>query len=201
MHPYATNSEERTTIPFFIAAIAFGTSWLLAFLIGQNHLPFWLEVPGTFTLYTLLFLVFRTWGWKVEWLHNCGAVKVPNIEGEWHGYVTSSFDRHAEQSPVQVRISQNWTHMSLRLVTDLSESHSVVASIYVSADETTLAYQYQNVPSGRATKTMHAHAGTAALRVSEVREELSGDYYSGRDRSNHGTLLLRRLRKVRGVEP
>ena len=124
-----------------------------------------------------------------------GVVKVPDLEGEWHGHVTSSFDAAADQHPVTVRIRQNWTHMAIHLVADGSRSRSVVASIYVGTDETTLSYQYQNEPNVWATPTMHAHNGTASLRLAENESVLDGEYYSGRDRRNHGSIILRRRQR------
>jgi hypothetical protein len=194
MHPYATNSEERSKIPFFIAAVAIGLAWLIARSIKDAHLPFWLEVPGTATLYALLLGFFRSYGWRIHTLHRAGLVKVPDLEGEWHGHVTSSFDQLAEKHPVTVRIRQNWTHILIKLEAGHSESTSEVASIYV-GDETLLNYQYDNVPNARATATMHAHRGTATLKVSDDFRRLSGDYYSGRDRANHGMIVLTKARR------
>jgi hypothetical protein len=127
--------------------------------------------------------------WRTPWLHTIGIIKAPNLEGDWEGYVSSSFDKQAEKHNVKVRIRQNWTHMSIRLETHHSESRSVVASIYV-ADEVVLNYQYENVPGAQAKTTMHTHKGTAMLKWTEMPSRLRGDYYSGRDRENHGVLVL-----------
>jgi hypothetical protein len=197
MHPYATNSEERSKIPFFIAGLAIGIAWLISFFVSTTRLPFWLEVPGTASLYMLLFALFRSYVWSVQPLNIIGLVKVPNLEGEWRGHVTSTFDQLAEQHPITVHIRQNWTHMSIKLVAGHSESHSVVASIYVADDETVLSYQYENVPNAKAKNTMHAHTGTATLKLTEDRLNLSGDYYSGRDRGNQGELVLRKHERRR----
>jgi hypothetical protein len=40
---------------------------------------------------------------------------------------------------------------------------------------------------------MHAHRGTAVLKLSDDGKELSGEYYSGRDRQNYGTLLIAKV--------
>ncbi len=195
MHPYSTNSEERSRIPFYVAAVAFLLAWLIATILNDVHIPFWLEVPGTGTLYAVLLAVFRSYLWKWKCLRAIGIVKVPDLEGEWHGHVTSSFDKLAEQLPVTVQIRQNWTHMAIHLVADGSRSRSVVASLYVAEDETVLSYQYENEPNVRAAQTMHAHNGTASLRVTDNNRRLTGDYYSGRDRNNHGQITLGRKQK------
>jgi len=56
-----------------------------------------------------------------------------------------------------------------------------------------LIYEYINEPCGDAAETMHAHRGIAFLRLSGGGEQLEGGYYSGRGRTNYGTIQLRRL--------
>jgi hypothetical protein len=189
MHPYSTDSEERFQIAFALAVIAVGLAWLVALVTGKTHPPFWLEVPGTATLYGLLLGIFRSYIWNWAVLHTASIVKVPDISGDWRGYVTSSFDSLAEQHPVTVRIRQNWTHLSLRLSTEHSDSESVVASM-VMGNQPVLSYQYRNVPRTGAKETMHAHDGTATLNLIDGQRQLSGEYYSGRDRANQGILVL-----------
>lgn len=53
-----------------------------------------------------------------------------------------------------------------------------------------LTYQYRNVPKPGAKDTMHAHVGTGVLKLNANRTELSGEYYSGRDRANQGLISL-----------
>ena len=195
MHPYATNSEERTNIPFYVAGIAIGIARLVASFADKTRLPFWVEVPGTATLYGLLLGLFRSRFWKLQVLHKTHVVKVPNLEGEWAGYVTSSFDNLAAKLPVTIHIRQNWTHMSIVLRTGKSESHSVLSSVFV-GDETLVSYQYENEPRVGAKDTMHAHRGMANLNLSEDGLALTGDYYSGRDRANYGTLVVTKLTRA-----
>lgn len=191
MHSYSTTSEERSRLPFAFAGIAIGLAWLLSLATGKTHLPFWLEVPGAATFYGLLVGTFRSYLWKWRPIQATGIVRVPDISGEWSGYVTSSFDSLAEHHPVQVRIRQNWTHLLVQLSAEQSESDSVVASMVV-GDETVLSYQYRNTPRPGARETMHAHMGTAVLKLSDDQRELSGEYYSGRDRANQGLIVLAR---------
>lgn len=191
MHPYATTSEERSILPFAFAALAVGLAWLLSLITGKTHPAFWLEVPGTFTLYCILLWVFRTYLWKWQLFQAAGAVKIPDISGDWSGYVTSSFDDRDQQHPVRVRIRQNWTHLSVQLSAEQSESESIVASVAVGED-TILSYQYRNTPKEGALGTMHTHFGTAVLKLNDDHSELSGEYYSGRDRVNQGTIFLKR---------
>lgn len=191
MHPYSTTSEERFWVPLACAGVAIGLAWVLVWIAGRTHLPFWVEVPGTATLYGILLGFFRTSMWKWKMFQGPSIVKVPDLSGEWRGYVTSSFDRLAAQHPVSVRIQQNWTHLIVRLNAQQSDSESVVASLAVDG-EVVLSYQYRNSPHQGALDTMHAHTGTAVLRLSSDGRGLSGEYYSGRDRANQGLIVLTR---------
>jgi len=56
-----------------------------------------------------------------------------------------------------------------------------------------LVYEYANDPRPDATVTMHAHRGLAFLRLSVDGKQMQGDYYTGRDRANYGSMQLRRL--------
>jgi hypothetical protein len=189
MHPYSTSSEERARVLLVIAGAAFGLAWVVATLIGMAHVPFWLDVPATGTLYGILYKVFERWGWKRELFHRLNIVSVPNLAGDWQGSVSSSFDKYAETHPVTIHIAQNWTHISIALSSEKSDSHSIVASIDTGT-EAILSYQYQNTPKPHARGTMHAHRGTAVLKLASDGKRLSGEYYSGRDRQNYGALEL-----------
>jgi hypothetical protein len=194
MHTYSTDSEERARILLGIAAIAFGLAWLIAALLGGTHIPFWLDVPATGTLYGVLYKLFQRWGWRQRFIRAYHIVSVPDLRGEWRGVVRSSFDKYSEKTVV-VQIAQNWTHMSITLASEASESRSTTGSIET-GNEVIVSYQYQNTPKAHAKDTMHAHRGTATLKLSPDEMTLSGEYYSGRDRANFGAIELKRPEPV-----
>jgi len=111
------------------------------------------------------------------------------LAGRWEGYVVTSFDEATGKHPVTATIVQDWTHMQIRVTSAYSRSHSIVGTILTS-DETVIDYEYKNEPLPGAVETMHAHRGTSSLVLSSDGKELSGDYYSGRDRQNFGSLHL-----------
>lgn len=191
LHPYSTNSEERARILLGIAALAFALAWVIAALIGTAHVPFWLDVPATGSLYGILYKIFERWGWKLSAFHKLNLVSVPNLAGVWRGSISSSFDSTDSHS-VEVKITQNWTHFCVELSSQNSDSHSIVGSIDTSVGAV-LSYQYENTPKAHAKVTMHAHRGTAVLKLSADGKCLSGEYYSGRDRRNYGSLEFTRV--------
>jgi hypothetical protein len=193
MHPYSITSGERERVPLFLAGLTFASAWLAASVASHIRLPFWIEVPGTFGIYELLYQLFRVWGWRLPILRFLAAVKTPDLNGTWIGVVQSSFDEHSEAHDVIVTIKQNWTHLNVTLKSPHSESLSLVAAVELTMTST-LTYQYENTPRPGAVNTMHAHRGTAVLRLDADGLELNGHYYSGRDRQNFGSINLKKER-------
>ena len=60
----------------------------------------------------------------------------------------------------------------------------------VTEDECIVIYDYLNEPNQDAVDTMHIHRGTGRLLL--IDDRLEGDYYTGRDRRNTGTIRLQR---------
>jgi hypothetical protein len=128
--------------------------------------------------------------WRPPIMQKWGGVKVPVLIGSWKGHVITSFDEAKGKHPVEATIVQNWTEIQISMKSAYSKSHSIVGSILISEDETVIDYEYKNEPLATAIGTMHAHRGTASLVLSAGGHTLSGDYYSGRDRQNFGSLHL-----------
>lgn len=195
MHPYASDSDERTYIPFFLAGFSIGAALLLSMGLTYARLdpPWWLEAPSVLGFYSLFHKVFDRWLWRTRIMRALRITHVPDLSGNWEGSVTSSYDHHATQVPVTVRIDQTWSRFSLRLRTEQSRSHTTVTAYFIHGpDGATLSYQYVNEPIASAKETMHIHHGAGRLVLSSDRNELSGDYYSSRGRQNVGTMRLTR---------
>lgn len=200
-HPYSTDSSERRTIPLYLAgaaiASALGLGWIFRYL--NWYPPDWIDAPSTFALYGLYYQLFRIWLWRWPVLRRFGIIKVPNLSGKWNGYVVTTYDEHHGKHEIAVTIQQTWTDLHIVLKSAYSESVSLIGGILTS-DRTTLSYEYSNEPSSSATDTMHAHRGSARLILSDDGMSLSGDYYTGRDRTNYGSLSLTRDMNTRHVD-
>ena len=193
MHPYSIDTEERKNILFFLAVVCIFLAWSF-FKILNNYqitLPWWIESPSILFFYGLLFVVFDKWSWK--FFRKIGFVKTPNLNGEWKGHLKSSFDEHSYEIKTTLKIFQTWTRIKILLTTEQSSSQSETASIIIDAPEGKyLSYQYINEPKPNAVKTMSIHRGTARLLFNEKENTFSGEYYSGRDRQNFGSLYFKR---------
>ena len=198
-HSYSTDSSERRYVPFFIAALAIIAEIFVLHLLEayQIRLRWWASPPiDTMAFYGLLYWIFDqyVWKWKpTRWLR---ISRIPDLSGTWHGHAqptvtTGVSEGLGSTTDITVRIKQTWTSVLIVAQTSLSKSHSVSGNL-ITADEPSLSYEYVNEPSAEAPQTMHVHRGTARLFLDDGGTQLEGEYYSGRDRQNIGTIRLTR---------
>jgi hypothetical protein len=197
MHPYRTNRGERERVLLGILAVSVLAALGLRTRFDAIHFvpPWYVDAPSVLFFYALFFRIFDNWLWRVRALRHLGIVHIGNLSGTWNGYLESSYDRFATQHQIRMTVIQTWTEISIMLETRASRSRSRTASVLCEPNgEAHMVYEYQNDPSGPAVQTMHAHRGTASLtwRRGRGREILDGDYYTGRDRQNHGILHVER---------
>jgi len=191
MHPYATDSEERRSVLLRIAFVSVGLAYVFhQLMVHMNIQLLWfVSPPSALGIAVALYEAFDKWLWRR--FRRLGIVKVPDIQGQWEVEGYTSFDQ-MKSFKAKVTIRQTWTQISVYLETEHSTSRSLAASLLLNQPEgPTLIYQYRNEPKPNAVKTMHAHMGTALLRLKNA-ECMEGEYYSGRDRQNYGGLILRR---------
>lgn len=197
MHPYAVDSNERRMIPFFLAVAGILASWLLYQILGMLALsvPWWLDAPAVMGFYGLLYTGFDRWLWHTQFVRKIGGIKIPNLNGDWVGFLVSSHDDHQSKHAVKVSVYQTWSNIQIVLRSAHSHSHSVMASIQVENPAgPILSYEYLNEPHADAKSTMHIHRGTNRLMLYSDKGKLilDGEYYTGRDRLSYGTLHLER---------
>jgi len=191
MHAYSMDTEERKNILLVLAVISiiFSFGFYKTLANYQLSLPWWIESPSVLFFYGLLFMIFDKWLWR--YFKKINFVKTPNLNGEWSGNLKSSFDDHSSEVKATLKIFQTWTKIKILLSTDQSSSHSESASIVIDAPEGKyLSYQYINEPKSNAIKTMSIHRGTVRLLLDEKKNSLEGEYYSGRDRQQFGSLYF-----------
>ena len=191
MHSYTTDSSERKFVPLYTVGLSVLAAWTLNIVLGdmQFTLPWWIGAPSVIGFYGVLYAIFDKYLWRWRVLRTIGVVKVPDLNGIWNGCVVSSFDEHATKYDATIKISQSWTQISVILKTNYSKSSSLLAAI-VTEDPggTVLSYEYLNEPIPNAKYTMHTHRGTARLTMQSNGKVLEGEYYTGRDRQNFGSM-------------
>jgi SMODS-associating 2TM, beta-strand rich effector domain len=195
LHPYATDSNERIRTPFYLAALAIAVAFgVFRLLIWRNIVaPWWIEIPSPTAMYFLFLDRFSESWWRWKWVRRLHLAAVPDLAGRWSGYVKSSYDDFATQHPVSVDVVQTWTKIDIRLSSGTSKSYSRVASLMLdSAEGTVLSYQFLNEPVPGSRTTMQMHFGTAWVSVAGDLRSVTGEYYSGRGRREHGSIFLTR---------
>jgi|Deesub1362A_J573_1020465.scaffolds.fasta_scaffold02740_5 hypothetical protein len=198
MHPYSIDTTERRNVLLILASLSILLAWLAHKTLSclKIILPWWLDSPSVLFFYGFLFSIFNKFCWKWKFFRSIGLTRTPDLNGDWVGVLRSSFDNHSSEVEATLKISQTWTHIKILLSTKHSLSYSKTASIITNEPAGVLiSYQYINKPKVGAPDTMHIHYGTANLLLDEHLDALEGEYYSGRDRKNFGSLELKRIKK------
>ena len=197
-HAYATDSPERKYVPLVLATLAIAGAFVTFRVLqaSQIEAPWWIGPPDTMALYALFYWVFDRFVWKWRITRVLGLTRVPDLSGYWRGHVQPAAAPGASaglSTPIEITLSikQTWTAILVMAETNQSRSHSLSAAIVV-ADHEGISYEYANEPTAAAPLTMHAHHGVVRLMISASRTVLEGEYYSGRDRQNIGSIRVAR---------
>lgn len=191
MHDYSLDSCERQRTCFGLAVLSICTAWLMKSV--YVHIPWWFDAPSVLGLYGIYCKLFDKYGWKWEFLNKSRLINTPNINGTWGGFLQSSYDNHEEKYPAIIEIKQEWTKIIIIFKAGESSSKSITASFLTkNSDGALLYYQYTNEPKSSAAETMQIHRGTAWFRFSNDFISFEGEYYTGRGRSNFGSLTFKK---------
>src|SRR5947209_15487926 len=191
MHAYATDAEDRKTAPIVLAVAAIAAALLLFYVVGalKIQIPWWVDAPSVMGFYGIFYELYDKWLWRVH-LGSIRFSRIPDSNGVWVGGLTSSYNE-ATKINVVVYINQTWSSFLMRLETETSTSYTVMAALNTEESrDPGLKYEYLSEPGTIPKETMHTHRGTGHLRFSSDGKMLAGDYYTGRDRRNFGTLEL-----------
>lgn len=192
--PYATDSPERTYVVFYLAALSIGLGYALHAGLGAAHVmpPWYVDVPSPVVMYGILWKLFDNYIWRWKLLRLVGVVHVPDLNGHYSGALYSSFDRsHGKRHDVQLTISQSWTTILICGRFSESRSYNLITGISVlDTGAPRLTYEYVNEPKEGAPESLHVHPGTVWFDVSVDKGTMTlvGEYYTGRDRRNSGTI-------------
>ena len=204
MHTYSTDNHLRPKVIGGLGVL----SYLIVLALGDVvtilnellNLNLNISVLMTGMVFTGLYLLFSLYFWNIWAFRRLGIVKIPDLSGEWAGYIQSSYweEEDAEgRNEVEVQIRQSWRKISIELSSPDSSSRSLGATILAKQGKPQLTYHYLSEPDYNAPDTMSIHYGTASLtfHASEDEEDadvLQGDYYTSADRDSHGKLHLSR---------
>ncbi len=191
MHAYATDAEDRRLVPTTLAVLSIGAALLLVYVVGllKIQIPWWVDAPSVMGFYGIFYGLYDKQLWRIH-IGPLHLSAIPYVGGVWAGVLTSSYNEGTKINVV-VSIKQTWSKISIRLETETSTSYTVMAALNTEESlDPGLKYEYLSEPGQFAKETMHIHRGTGHLRLSSDGKMLTGDYYTGRDRRNFGTLEL-----------
>ncbi len=194
------NSNNYKSFTVFILVLV-GISTLVIYGISSVlesyniTVPFYIETPSIPAVYAILFWIFDKFIWKMSIFKKLGIVVADNLNGKWTGVVKSSFDNFENDIPAELTIKQTATAIKVYGVFNQSKSVSIHENFELSEvdDKVALFYFFRNEPNYDATKTMATHEGSVKLVYNPSTNSLTGYYYSGRDRNNHGTIRVTRV--------
>lgn len=184
---------------FISSSIAYSISTLLSYF--QFDIPFYIDLPiSAPALFALFFYIFDKHLWKEKHFHKflkkTGIIIADDLNGKWKGIVKSSYDNFKKDIAAELVIQQTATQVTIRAKFNESKSISVHESFGKNEidDCFSLYYFFRNHPNSEAVETMAMHEGSAILSYNQEDDELVGHYYSGRNRNNHGTISVKRVK-------
>lgn len=191
MNAYSPSSNKAVTISLLTISIVL--TGVMNSVLNAVNLEFqWLiSAVSVVGIYRILYFTFDRFIWRWSLLRNLGLIIIPDLNGRWKGHIMSSYHLNNQNYPISVVITQQWSKILVRLETEKSDSKSIAAS-FLTDDPTSpeLIYVYDNDPINMAPESMHAHSGTAKLRLTG--STLRGKYYTGRGRETTGDIVLER---------
>lgn len=210
MHTYSTDNELRPRVYWALSLISyFGASAVGALIVfASRNLPLAIGAGvSTGVVFKVILKIYNKWLWNTAPAKLVGATSVPDLNGEWSGWLKTSYEGdiddealHPENEPeddlqalsATLHIEQTWREINIHLETENSSSDSNGATILTKEGRwPSINYQYQNAGSENPNDSMKTHDGTADLEIKEDNEGrcvLEGVYYTGPGRENRGKM-------------
>jgi hypothetical protein len=204
MHDYSIDKHPKEKVLFGLSFIAIVTAPALnkcvTWAAQQLELATGLLVTSivtvvpVMTVFLVIYWLFNSKLWKVEWLRS--RLLVPNLNGTWKCDGLNVMRQGTVVNhpwSAEIRITQSWTKISIYISTSQSSSRSTSASIvHEPGVGYRLFYHYTNAPKADQTD-LKKHDGTAEILFAE--DCLSGDghYFTDQHRMTTGTMKLQKV--------
>ena len=194
----------------WIQLVTFIAIWIVLILVSTRQLSIsWESVkllPEVVTIYTILYLSFIKWGWRLPFLQGW-LVPFPDLEGTWQGTLETTW-QYPETNviqpaiPVILVIKQSFETISCVLYTKESTSYSSAALLSEEDDSgiKRLSYVYTNTPELTVRNRSPRHDGAAILRIITTPERsLQGEYWTNRKTTGTISLKFRSRRRLENL--
>lgn len=203
MHDYSIDKHPKERVLFALSFIAIVTApalnkciaWVTQELGVVTGL--WttsvITVLPMMTVFGVIYWLFNSKLWKVEWLRS--QLLVPNLNGTWKCEGLSVMRQGSVVNypwSGEIRITQSWTKISIYISTSQSSSRSTSASIvHEPSVGYRLFYHYTNAPNADQTD-LKKHDGTAEILFTEDCLSGAGHYFTDQHRMTTGTMKLQK---------
>ena len=193
-HTYSCDTRDRYSIHIYLIILSIAIAYLIQMICNNlnKEIPWWIGLPGIFSIYGALYYCFKTilWRWKI--LRAVFFIKTPNVEGKYSGIINTSYDDFTSDKKVDIQILQSWDRILIKIETESSHSFSQSCSISIKDQAMpTISYLYINEPMAGSTKSMEIHYGMCMLYFDKA--GLNGDFFTGRGRQTYGTIKAEKL--------
>ncbi|RNL62703.1 hypothetical protein EFK50_13200 [Nocardioides marmoriginsengisoli] len=149
---------------------------------------------------TVVLSAWDLWLWRLPWFQRIPGVP-RSVRGTWEGVLTSFWVdpgtgvKVLEKAAFLV-VRQTASSVSVRLITDESQSRSSLASVSVPDGSAVLDYLYLNRPKSSVEHRSRMHHGSTVLDISGCpARRLEGRYWT--DRDSRGELVFtKRSRRI-----
>ena len=193
LHEYTLKGKSlklKKAIIFFISCvIAYIISRIIPIIeeIVQISL-WWIEIPSIVGVYTGIDKIIDKYFWSKFY-------GIPYLEGEWEGYIKSSFDNYVNKIPIiRCVIKQNSKMISIVFEMNQSKSYSINAIIdFSKINGITLEYKYINIPNIEENETLNVHFGENKFTIKD--NELEGEYFN-KQRATNGKIYLKKKEEI-----
>ena len=190
------NYRQFSFLLFILFALSIALVYILSKIVSiyEVQVPFFISLPSILGIYSVMFYLFDNYLWKLSIFKKIKIINSENLNGQWQGYIKSSYDSMQSKIVAELKIRQTATKIKIYGKFNNSKSVSINENFAFSEIDNSVAlfYFYKNEPSYDAVETMAMHEGSVKLILDREKNILTGSYYSGRDRNNHGTIFVER---------
>jgi hypothetical protein len=191
------NYKQFTVFILLLVGISATITYAISAVLQKYGIiiPWYVETPSIPAIYALLFYIFNRFLWKRNLFRKLDIVVADDLNGKWNGFVKSSYDNFQKEIPIELQIEQSATRVKIYGKFGKSKSVSVHENFSRSEidNKVALFYFFRNEPNYDAAETMATHEGAVKLTYSKEENKMTGYYYSGRDRNNHGTIEVKKV--------
>ncbi len=123
-------------------------------------------------VFELLILAIFVFGWRYiwKWFPQLNSWLFPDINGTWNAEIHWKWNKKTGVKKGEVHIKQTFISLSMELITDESESETLVVQPKRNSESERLQlfYIYRNTPSNTSSAKILPQIGTAILKFSPV---------------------------------